>query len=69
MAALSAALAPQAPLLILGTVRSEELNDDHPLHALTCELRASAQLTTIELPCSAPPKPTIWRLKSTATPG
>ncbi|MEZ4711136.1 MAG: AAA family ATPase [Caldilineaceae bacterium] len=46
--------APQAPLLVLGTVRTEELNVDHPLHALTRELRAVAQLTSLELaPLSA----------------
>ena len=46
--------APAAPLLVLGTVRTEEVEDDHPLHALTRELQSNAQLTTIELaPLSA----------------
>ncbi len=42
--------APAAPLLLLGTVRTEEIEGDHPLHAFTRELQVSKQLTIIELP-------------------
>lgn len=46
--------APGSPLLVLGTVRTEEIEDDHPLHALTRELQGNAQLTTSQLaPLSA----------------
>ncbi|MCB0187626.1 MAG: hypothetical protein KDE31_25330, partial [Caldilineaceae bacterium] len=41
---------PEAPLLLLGTVRSEELVNAYPLYAFTRELQVSEQLTTIELP-------------------
>ena len=43
-----------APLLIIGTARSEEVDVDHPLRTLTTELQVDNQLTTIELaPLSA----------------
>ncbi|MEZ4681249.1 MAG: hypothetical protein R2932_44245 [Caldilineaceae bacterium] len=42
--------APDAPLLLLGTVRTEEVEGDHSLHAFTRELQVSKQLTTVELP-------------------
>lgn len=41
--------APDAPLLVMGTVRIEEVDDNHPLHALIRELRGAEQLTIIEL--------------------
>ncbi|HEX6777636.1 MAG TPA: AAA family ATPase, partial [Ktedonobacterales bacterium] len=40
---------PQARLLILGTVRPEELAPDHPLASLLAALRASRQVTEIAL--------------------
>jgi class 3 adenylate cyclase/DNA-binding SARP family transcriptional activator/predicted ATPase len=41
--------APEAPLLIAGTVRSEEVDDDHPLAVLTAGLRRDDALTEIAL--------------------
>ncbi|MEZ4861430.1 MAG: AAA family ATPase [Caldilineaceae bacterium] len=41
--------APTAPLLVLGTVRTEEVEENDPLHALTRELRTSEQLTGVAL--------------------
>jgi predicted ATPase/DNA-binding SARP family transcriptional activator len=41
--------APQAPLLILGTVRPEEVNRDHPLTTLLLDLRSTEQVTELEL--------------------
>ncbi|MEZ4621369.1 MAG: AAA family ATPase [Caldilineaceae bacterium] len=41
--------AANAPLLVVGTVRSEEVTNDHPLSALIRELRGVGQLTTIPL--------------------
>lgn len=40
---------PQAHLLLVGTARPEEINDDHPLQTLCRHLRAAEQLTEIEL--------------------
>ena len=40
---------PRARLLVLGTVRSEEISPDHPLSALVAALQRSQQLTEIEL--------------------
>lgn len=40
---------PQARLLIVGTVRSEEVMDDRPLLSLLTELRGSKQLTESDL--------------------
>jgi DNA-binding SARP family transcriptional activator len=40
---------PQAPLLVLGTVRTEELGTKHPLLAWIQSLRHDEQLTEIEL--------------------
>jgi predicted ATPase/DNA-binding SARP family transcriptional activator len=40
---------PHHPLLVLGTVRSEESPRDYPLMNLTRQLRAESKLTTIEL--------------------
>ncbi|MCE7988958.1 MAG: hypothetical protein DYG89_48000 [Caldilinea sp. CFX5] len=46
--------APQTPLLVVGTVRSDEVDDDHPLHKLRRMLLHGGKLTTIELaPLSA----------------
>jgi DNA-binding SARP family transcriptional activator/predicted ATPase len=42
-------LAAHEPLLIVGTVRSEEVGDDHPLTSLLMDLRQAGQLTDIEL--------------------
>ncbi len=41
--------AADAPVLIVGTVRPEEVARDHPLHALLSELRRRGQLTEIPL--------------------
>jgi tetratricopeptide (TPR) repeat protein len=41
--------APQAPLLIVGTVRPEEVNNEHPLTTLLLELRSTDQVTEVEL--------------------
>ncbi|MFN8493475.1 MAG: BTAD domain-containing putative transcriptional regulator [Caldilineaceae bacterium] len=41
--------APQTPLLIVGTVRPEEVNHDHPLTNLLLDLRSTAQVTEMEL--------------------
>jgi predicted ATPase len=41
--------APQAKLLLVGTVRSEEVDDDHLLHKLWHALLRTEQLTTIQL--------------------
>lgn len=38
-----------ASIFILGTVRSEEVDDDHPLRSLITELQSQTQLTQIEL--------------------
>ena len=40
---------PQARLLILGTLRSEELTNEHPLQSLLATLRREGQLTQINL--------------------
>jgi predicted ATPase/DNA-binding SARP family transcriptional activator len=40
---------PQAPLLVLGTVRAEELDAQHPLHPWTQSLHHDGQVTEIEL--------------------
>lgn len=46
--------APQAPFLVVGTVRTDEIGDDHPLHKLRRMLLHAGKLTTIELtPLSA----------------
>lgn len=46
--------APQTPLLIVGTVRSDEVGNAHPLHKLRRMLQQGGQLTTIDLtPLSA----------------
>ncbi len=42
-------LAGEEPLLIVGTVRPEEVGDDHPLTTLLMNLRQAGQLTDIEL--------------------
>jgi hypothetical protein len=47
--------APQAPLLLVGTVRSAEVADDHPLSALLLALRRDGILTELSLgPLDAP---------------
>ncbi len=48
--------APAAPLLVLGTVRVEEVEIavDHPLHSLTRELSANEQLTVTALSALSP---------------
>ena len=40
---------PQAPLLIVGTLRAEELTNEHPLQSLLATLRREGQLTQISL--------------------
>ncbi len=40
---------PQAPLLIVGTLRAEELTNEHPLQSLLATLRREGQLTQIGL--------------------
>jgi DNA-binding SARP family transcriptional activator/regulation of enolase protein 1 (concanavalin A-like superfamily) len=40
---------PQAPLLVVGTVRSEELDEQHPLHRWMQALRHDGQLVEVEL--------------------
>ncbi len=46
--------APQAPLLVVGTVRSDEVDEDHPIHKLRRSLLRAGKLTTIDLsPLSA----------------
>ena len=40
---------PQARLLLLATVRPEELGEDHPLHSLLAALRRLGQLTELQL--------------------
>ncbi len=40
---------PQAQLLLVGTVRTEEVQPDHPLHVLIMNLRQNGKLTEIEL--------------------
>lgn len=40
---------PRAPLMVLGTVRSEELSDEHPLRELQAALQREAGLSEIEL--------------------
>ncbi len=42
-------LTAQEPLLVVGTVRSEEVGGDHPLRQLTLHLRHTEQVTEIEL--------------------
>lgn len=45
---------PQTPLLIVGTVRSDEVTEEHPLHKLKRMLLRVGKLTTIDLtPLSA----------------
>jgi len=41
---------PQAPLLVVGTVRSEAVDDQHPLHALRRQLQRADRWTALELP-------------------
>ncbi|MEZ4863696.1 MAG: AAA family ATPase [Caldilineaceae bacterium] len=41
--------APQAPLLLVGTVRPEEVNHEHPLTALLLDLRRGGQVTELDL--------------------
>lgn len=41
--------APQARVLVLGTVRAEELDDDHPVSALRLDLDGDGKLTAIVL--------------------
>ena len=41
---------PQAPLLVIGTYRSEEVGNGHPLTVLLHQLRQDEQLTEIDLP-------------------
>jgi predicted ATPase len=41
--------APQAPLLVAGTVRPEEVSSEHPLTALLLDLRSGGQVTELEL--------------------
>ena len=46
--------APQAPLLVVGTVRSDEIDDEHPLHQLRRALLRAGKLFTVDLvPLSA----------------
>ena len=46
--------APQAALLVVGTVRSDEVDDEHPLHQLRRSLLRAGRLSTIDLvPLSA----------------
>ena len=46
--------APGAPLLLVGTIRTEELGSDHPLQRFLLELRRDGQVTEIPLgPLSA----------------
>ena len=40
---------PPAPLLVVGTVRAEEINHDHPLSALLLDLRSTGQVTELVL--------------------
>jgi tetratricopeptide (TPR) repeat protein len=40
---------PQAPLLIVGTVRPEEVYSEHPLTMLLLDLRSTQQVTELEL--------------------
>ncbi len=40
---------PRSPILLLGTARSEESPPDHPLSALTRQLRADDRVSSIEL--------------------
>lgn len=47
--------APGAPLLVLGTIRTEELGPDHALQRFLLDLRRDGQVTEIQLgPLSAP---------------
>ncbi|RIK24939.1 MAG: 6-hydroxy-D-nicotine oxidase, partial [Chloroflexi bacterium] len=41
--------APQAPLLVAGTVRPEEVSNEHPLTTLLLDLRSGGQVTELEL--------------------
>lgn len=41
--------APQSPLLIVGTMRPEEVHGEHPLTTLLFELRSMGQVTELEL--------------------
>ncbi|MEZ4864261.1 MAG: AAA family ATPase [Caldilineaceae bacterium] len=41
--------APRTPLLVVGTVRPEEVESDHPLTSLLLELRGAAQVTELAL--------------------
>ncbi|MEZ4736503.1 MAG: AAA family ATPase [Caldilineaceae bacterium] len=46
--------APQAPILLVGTMRNDEMDDDHPLYKLGHHLRRAGKLTMIDLtPLSA----------------
>ena len=40
---------PQLPLLLVGTVRSEDIDAQHPLHELLHQLRRTGQYTEVEL--------------------
>jgi DNA-binding SARP family transcriptional activator len=47
-------VAPQVPLCIVGTARSDEVDEEHPLHKLWRTLQGMGKLTTIDLtPLSA----------------
>ncbi len=41
--------APQAPLLVVGTVRSDEVDDEHPLHQLRRSLLRAGKLFAVDL--------------------
>jgi DNA-binding SARP family transcriptional activator/predicted ATPase len=45
---------PSAPLLVVGTVRPDEVEDTHPLHTLRRDLLRAGQYATIELEPLAP---------------
>jgi len=42
-------IAPEAPLLVVGTVRSDEVQEDHPWHNLRRALLRDGKLSTIDL--------------------
>lgn len=47
-------MAPQVPLLLVGTVRSDEVDEEHPLHKLRRMLQRTGKVTTLDLtPLSA----------------
>lgn len=41
--------APETPLLLVGTLRIEEVDQDHPIHALQLELQRNEQWTEVDL--------------------